>query len=188
MSANRLTRALAPSIFQIEPGPPRGPQRPGMKAALRGAFPDVEDASVGTGGDDRQPIGGTRRHVDVRGRRVVERDGEHLPDLRGRDCERLRGADELRRRRPAHAAKIDDPQRGPARVDEGQRRGIVSGRDLRRRRRAGEAGDGCLARRDDGDRRLLRLQLGRRKGQKREDEGRRVQARGPRPCPRRSRP
>ena len=33
-SANRLTRALAPSIFQIEPGPPRGPQRPGMKAAF----------------------------------------------------------------------------------------------------------------------------------------------------------
>ena len=42
-----------------------------------------------------------------------------------------------------HVAKIDDPQRGSARVDEGQRCRIVSGRNLRGRRRAGEAGDGC---------------------------------------------
>ena len=86
------------------------------------------------------------------------------------NAERLRRADKLRRRRPPHATNVDDPERGAVLIDECQGRGVVARRDLRRRRRAGKAGDGRFVRRDDGDRRLLRLRESRRKGQQREGD------------------
>ena len=76
---------------------------------------------------------------------------EHLSDLAGRHRERLRRGDDLRLRRPAHAAEIDHAKRGAVEIDEGFIEGL-------RRRRAIQR----LGARKTGDRGVPRLQNGRR--------------------------
>jgi hypothetical protein len=71
--------------------------------------------------------------------------------LTGGYREWLRRGDDLGLRRPAHAAEIDHAKRGPVEIDEG----LVEG--LRRRRAIQRLGA-----RKAGDRRVARLQNGRR--------------------------
>jgi hypothetical protein len=82
------------------------PEQAGHEARIGRALPGADEAAARSGRDDRQAVGGRRRHVDVGRRRVVERDREHLAELGGRRRERLRRLQQLRlRRAPASAGR-----------------------------------------------------------------------------------
>ena len=100
---------------------------------------------VGSRRDDRKPVSGCRRDIDVGRRIVVERDTKHLSNLRRGKSEGLGCAHELRGRRPAHMVEIDHTQRRPVQVNEGLFPWINSRRDLNRCQGAGEASDGSIA-------------------------------------------
>jgi len=62
--------------------------------------------------------------------------------------------------------QIDDAERGSVQIDEGFIARNGARRDLNGRQRAGKAGDGGIAERDQGARRLLRVQLSGKAGEK----------------------
>src|ERR1035441_844189 len=70
------------------------------------------------GRNDRQSISRGCRRVDVCRLVVVNRDAEHLSELRGAEGEGLGRADKLRLHRSVHVMQIDDAQRRTIEIDE----------------------------------------------------------------------
>ena len=149
--ANKVTAPLIPSIFQIDPGPPIGsaaPHSPGMKVTPVPPRRDMLRLPCPRS-HDRQAICRACGDINVRGDRIVERNGKHLTDLRRRRSVGLGCVHELRVRRALHVLQIDDAQRRAVDIDQSPLSRINASGNQRWRRRVRESGDGSVPGREN---------------------------------------
>lgn len=156
VSARCVTAPVAPSIFQMAPGPTPGrlPNCPSMKRARAACLETDDRAVLGRVADDLEAIERGCRDVEVgnagagRAAAVVEGEREYLADVVGRNGELDRRIEGLTQgRATTEARQVENAQRHAVRIDNGLLQRIDPGRQHRRRQlHARETGKGDVAR------------------------------------------